>query len=519
MPDLPTDIDFGYVVMTAVLAVGDTTGDVNLEPDATPATGSILFTPVAKQIISTATPPTMVLPQNVTCTFDNGVLVDPNGEEGVWLVVGQYDVSFSLTNAAITAFRIEVLATHTVLDPLDLTLASPIVPAPSQILVVNQQLYEDTVQARDEAEAFVAGTVGGTTGQSLIKASDDDFDYEWATGSVPAPATTTSQGIVKLAGDLGGTADLPTVPGLAGKAPLASPAFTGNPTAPTPATSDNDTSLATTAFVQAVVAALINAAPGALDTLDELAAAMGDDANFATTVTNALALKAPLASPTFTGDPKAPTPSPGDNDTSIATTAFVTDAISGFSGGGPSNQFYLWRNPDGIVSGNVRIGGNVVKDGNERWHFPDVGKIYFIPGYYEGTFGVDGFGVSLRGSDAGATVHMGIYTDNAGAPGTPVAAGSVGGSTSGWKNIDITAVTGLAEGWYWHAVLATGAGLDIHGGWMINPTDTSNMENAIRHNNWAGFRTVANTYTNLTVSNPAVETVNGVVPWMAVRFD
>jgi hypothetical protein len=72
-------------------------------------------------------------------------------------------------------------------------------------------------------------------------------------------------------------------------APLNSPALTGNPTAPTPAPGDNDTSLATTAFVQ-----------------------------------TANAGKANLASPAFTGNPTAPTPAPGDNATSIATTAFVT---------------------------------------------------------------------------------------------------------------------------------------------------------------------------------------------------
>lgn len=78
---------------------------------------------------------------------------------------------------------------------------------------------------------------------------------------------------------------------LAEKAPLNSPAFTGNPTANTQITSDNTTKLATTAFVQAVLSSLIDAAPGALDTLNELAAAIGDDPNFAATVTNGLALK------------------------------------------------------------------------------------------------------------------------------------------------------------------------------------------------------------------------------------
>lgn len=75
------------------------------------------------------------------------------------------------------------------------------------------------------------------------------------------------------------------------KAPLDSPALTGTPTAPTPASSDDSTKLATTAFVHAVILDLIAMAPGALDTLDELANALGDDPNFATTVTNALATK------------------------------------------------------------------------------------------------------------------------------------------------------------------------------------------------------------------------------------
>ncbi len=110
---------------------------------------------------------------------------------------------------------------------------------------------------------------------------------------------------------------------LALKANLASPAFTGVPTAPTPAAGTNTAQLANTAFVQAAIAALIASSPGALDTLNELAAAMGNDPNFAATVTNALALKAPLAGPVFTGDPRAPTPAQMDNDTSLATTAFV----------------------------------------------------------------------------------------------------------------------------------------------------------------------------------------------------
>lgn len=110
-------------------------------------------------------------------------------------------------------------------------------------------------------------------------------------------------------------------------APLASPALTGTPTAPTAEQGDSSTTLATTAFVNAAILRLIGAAPGALDTLEELANALGDDPNFATTMTNLIAEKAPLNSPALTGTPTAPTPESGDSSTKIATTAFVSDAV------------------------------------------------------------------------------------------------------------------------------------------------------------------------------------------------
>jgi hypothetical protein len=84
-------------------------------------------------------------------------------------------------------------------------------------------------------------------------------------------------------------------------APLISPALTGIPTAPTATAGTSTTQVATTAFVGTAVSNLIASAPGALDTLNELATALGNDASFSTTVTNALAAKAPLANPTFTG--------------------------------------------------------------------------------------------------------------------------------------------------------------------------------------------------------------------------
>ncbi|MEF4881730.1 phage tail protein [Escherichia coli] len=77
------------------------------------------------------------------------------------------------------------------------------------------------------------------------------------------------------------------------KAPLNSPALTGTPTTPTAQQGTNNTQIASTAFVMAAIAALVDSSPDALNTLNELAAALGNDPNFATTMTNALAGKQP----------------------------------------------------------------------------------------------------------------------------------------------------------------------------------------------------------------------------------
>ncbi|HGG2592539.1 TPA: phage tail protein [Escherichia coli] len=119
-------------------------------------------------------------------------------------------------------------------------------------------------------------------------------------------------------------------------APKASPTFIGTPKAPTPAAGNNTTQVATTAFVQAALTALINGAPATLDTLKEIAAAINNDPNFSTTINNALALKAPLSSPALTGTPTAPTAAQSVNNTQIATTAFVKSAIAGMVGSAPA---------------------------------------------------------------------------------------------------------------------------------------------------------------------------------------
>ena len=119
-------------------------------------------------------------------------------------------------------------------------------------------------------------------------------------------------------------------------APKESPTLTGTPKAPTPAEGNNTTQIATTAFVQAALMALINGAPATLDTMKEIAAAINNDPKFSTTINNELALKAPLLSPAITGTPTAPTTPQSVNNTQIATTAFVKSAIAAMVGSAPA---------------------------------------------------------------------------------------------------------------------------------------------------------------------------------------
>lgn len=132
-----------------------------------------------------------------------------------------------------------------------------------------------------------------------------------------------------------GDADLATalLDQLALKAPLASPTFTGTPIAPTAATETSTGQLATTAFVQAVKALVLGAPPSTLDTLQKIAAAIGNNPSFSTDTASALALKAPLASPALTGTPTAPTAPLGDTSTKLATTGFVQAAIGSYDTG------------------------------------------------------------------------------------------------------------------------------------------------------------------------------------------
>jgi hypothetical protein len=148
-------------------------------------------------------------------------------------------------------------------------------------------------------------------------------------------------------------------------APLSSPALIGTPTAPTAASGTNTTQIASTSFVRTEISNLVSSAPTTLDTLNELAAALGNDASFSTTVTTNLAGKANLSGATFTGSISGPS----GNFTSLKvnsvdvsavghthTSSNITDFNSSVSGLLPSNLVYTTgtQSVDGVKTFNNR---------------------------------------------------------------------------------------------------------------------------------------------------------------------
>lgn len=137
---------------------------------------------------------------------------------------------------------------------------------------------QEAKQHRDEAQRIVddlKGSNASTTEKGLVQlCSDTDNDSEELAATPKAVKTVMDETKTK--------------------APLDSPVFTGTPTTPTPPDDAVGLETANAAFVRKLLAALVDSSPETLDTLNELAAALGNDPNFATTITNALADKQPL---------------------------------------------------------------------------------------------------------------------------------------------------------------------------------------------------------------------------------
>ncbi|HBA3660878.1 TPA: phage tail protein [Escherichia coli] len=216
---------------------------------------------------------------------------------------------------------------------------------PAGVSAITQEMIDTSERINRTIGIDISDSV--TSSRSDVAASSLAVKkaYELAKSKYTAQdASTTQKGLVQLSSETNSDSEtmaatpkaVKSVKDLADtKAPIESPSLTGTPTAPTAAQGTNSTQIANTAFVKAAITALINGAPGTLDTLKEIAAAINNDPNYSTTINNALALKAPLASPALTGVPTAPTAAQGTNNTQIATTAYVRAAISALVGSSP----------------------------------------------------------------------------------------------------------------------------------------------------------------------------------------
>ena len=216
---------------------------------------------------------------------------------------------------------------------------------PAGVSAITQEMIDTSKRINRTIGIDISDSVTSTRSDVAASSLAVKKAYDLAKSKYTAQdASTTQKGLVQLSSATNSDSEtmaatpkaVRSVKELADtKAPIESPSLTGTPTAPTAAQGTNSTQIANTAFVKAAITALINGAPGTLDTLKEIAAAINNDPNFSTTINNALALKAPLASPALTGIPTAPTAAQGTNNTQIATTAYVRAAISALVGSSP----------------------------------------------------------------------------------------------------------------------------------------------------------------------------------------
>jgi len=262
---------------------------------------------------------------NLTGNADTATVLDTARTIAGQSFDGSANISIAptdLTGVTATAAEINLLdgvtATTAELNILDGVLAdyAEINILNGATLTTTELNYVDgvtsAIQTQIDTKAPIAsptftGTVSGITSTMVGLGNVDN------TSDANKPVSTATQTALDL------------------KAPLASAVLTGTPTAPTATAGTNNTQIATTAYADAAVAALVDGAPALLNTLNELAFAINDDASFATTLTTSVGLKANIDSPTFTGTVTLPSGTVTSGmilDGTIATADIADSAIT-----------------------------------------------------------------------------------------------------------------------------------------------------------------------------------------------
>ena len=342
-----------------------------------------------------------------TSTYDTGK--NPQSENNTWVFIGgvyQPKSTYSFSGTQITLSEnlpngedLEVITgTVSTYNPTDAILGQ------YNVTTSNTASYDTSLTTENENNVFVfvdgvyqpksSYTYSGST-LTLDAVPTSGMSLEvLVTRSMNAATVTTGF----LADDAVTTVKILDANVTAGK--LASSLdLTGKTvTVATASAGDNDTSVASTAFVRQEITSLVDSAPAAMDTLNELAAALGDDANFSTTVNNSIALKAPLASPTFTG-----------NAVFDTTTLFVNSSNNRVGIGTTSPESLVHIKAADSVTGVLKIEGgkNTVTSNGEINSQLDFGSNDIS---VNNTGNIGGRIASVTEADNGAYTGMAFYT-------------------------------------------------------------------------------------------------------------
>ena len=335
----PEGVSYGLVIGRWIQIVGDTPDDPDKLPDTKPISGSVGFTRKVKTTIREDTTQedgsyVGIAKQSITGylrTVDGELAVSvDNDTTGLWLVTGVYTVVFTLSGTTWPSFDIEVTEAHTLETPLDLISASPYVApvgANPVVIMVPASIPDGHLLVKEGSSvtgldpANLGGPGGGATDHGALSGLEDDDHKQYALadgsrGSFAPPlgaddnyvtdaqlaalhSHTNKTALDQVSGVNTGDQDLSgLVPNTrtVNSKPLSanvtlSASDVGAATPQQVTDGDTATLSAAQSHAQALVNALTSASPETLDTLAEIAAALGADPNFAATMTAALAAR------------------------------------------------------------------------------------------------------------------------------------------------------------------------------------------------------------------------------------
>ncbi|EFB3076381.1 phage tail protein [Escherichia coli] len=303
----------GKPVRLTHMAVGDGGGTLPTPDSKQPRLVHEVWRHTVNRVILDATHQNRIIAELVIPPETGGFWIREIGvfdEHGDLIAVGNTAESYKPTVAEgsgrAQTFRtiLTVSSTATVALTVDNTMVMATVDYVDDKLKEHEQSRRHP-DASLTAKGFVQLSIATNSDSETLAATPKAVKaaYDLANGKYTAQdATTARKGIVQLSSATNSTSEtLAATPKAVKavmdetnkKAPLNSPALTGTPTTPTARQGTNNTQIASTAFVMAAIAALVDSSPDALNTLNELAAALGNDPNFATTMSNALAGKQP----------------------------------------------------------------------------------------------------------------------------------------------------------------------------------------------------------------------------------